>query len=272
MHYLRAIRSTLYDPAFYMQVKKRGIEAPIKLYAIVVSVGMTIIAIALYASVVPLAFSNTLDNLQAAYPDVLVVTLAGGELSINQQTPYYVKNTVIPRGPENLVVFDIDDTLKGSAKDNAAFFFVKKTYVVAGDDGEERVRSFPDHVGTTTIAKSDVTEMVEKVRPYFKSAVLIGGLFLAVLLTLMGTLAIVIVHVVYTTVPALLVYLLSLIRKERLTYKESYVVAMYATIPVVIAVFLVSRVVPLPPFTYTFLVLLVAIINLSPRSGEHKSV
>ena len=270
MDIFRVIRSSIYEPAFYARIRSRTLWSTIKTFVILGLVGFGLLMLFAYIAIVPLAHSGLPDAVASAYPADLVVTMAKGELSINQPQPYYIKNTLpIFSGkgePQNIAVFDGNDQLSSDLKQNSTFVIVKKQFAITqGRDGTEQVTPFTSYQSTTTIDQAKFVGMVDKVKPYFAPGIIYGGAVLLLLITLFGALFWVIYHGIYVLIPALLIFLISKLQKDHMKFSESYMVALYASVPIAILFYLLLLLsIKLPiPFAYTALLLIVAFINLS---------
>jgi hypothetical protein len=272
--FFRTLRSSLYDPAFYSQVPEKELSSGIKVFSVLAGVGILISLLVVCLDIIPFAFGDFPTKLENAFPADLVVTVVDGNLSINQPEPYYVKNTLeeATSSLENLVIFDTGDQLPGSHTENNTFVLVKKTYAISGSESQNgRVASFSDLHGTSTLDKAMVVSFIEKYRPFFAPVVLFGSAALIVMGTFFITLGWLLFHLLYLVIPAVLIRLFSLVHKPRLTFKGAYMVALYASIPVTILSWLVSLTEwSLPHYSYTLLLLLVAVANLTRRSSQQK--
>lgn len=271
-NFFTTILATFYNPAFYAEARKNGLGGPIWTTCFLGAIGASLLALTLYVHVVPFASSGMVSRLEALYPSDLVIMLASGEVSINQQVPYYIKNTIVSAAdaPENLVIFDTEDSLSGGAMNNKTLLLVKKTYVVAAQGrGEERITHFDSSTGTSSISKADVSGFADKVRPYVTPVILVGGLFVGILGAFFVTMFWLGFHLLYLILPGVLIYLFGRFRIPQMLWTESYIVAVYASVPVAILSFATSFL-PwhLPIFMYTLLVMLVALVNLTQVPNE----
>jgi hypothetical protein len=269
-----AIRSCFYDPDFYRRIRVESLNFGIKVAALLGAIGIGISLLLATPALVSFAHSNLPQALESAYPNDLVVTIDNGKMSINQPQPYYVKNTLPyfsgQDAPENLVVFDGTDKLEPDLNKNSTIVLAKETYLIAeGQHNEQQI--FPlSRLGTTTITidKSKVVATIDTVKPYFVPVVYVGGAFLFVLFVLGGTFFWLLFHMVYLLIPALLIFLFSLMRENTFTFMESYRTAFFASIPVAIVFYLLFSMIlhsPAPEFTYTLFVLVVALVNIVER-------
>lgn len=268
---IATIKSSTYDPAFYVRAKSHTLSTPLKtLTALgIFAIGITLIVA--YSGLVRFSYTDFLDQALATYPDELEITVAHGELSINQPEPYAIKNP-LPKdftgttSPDSLIIFDTGDTLGDDPQAVSTFFLVKKTHFISqdGTPGQSQTTQFEKETATTTLAKTDVVGFVEAVRPYFKPGIIIGGLFMTILGVLLGTFVWILLHMIYVLFPALVIFLITRIRKLGFTYGEAYVTALYASIPVAIGSFVLTVIgLPLPTLGYSALLVIVAMINIT---------
>jgi len=264
--FFRTVLSTIYDPAFYARVQTEGLAKPIKMTALLGALGALLLMVLTYAALTTLANPAVLNTVASLYPDDLVVTLKNGEMSINQPEPYSIPNTINPGGPKKLVIFDTGDTLQGGAAQNDTYVLVKKTYAITQQQGSERKTYFSEHATSTPVSltKGDVTKFFDSIRPYMRPVVLIGGLFAVALGGILLAAAWLGAHLLYLLIPALIIFMYGKFRVPQLSWKESYITAVYASIPVAIATYLLHFAgFTWPIFFYTLLVMLVTLINLT---------
>jgi len=271
------IRATIYDPAFYASARMKDLSQPIKLTAVVAVIGALLGAAVMYAFIVPLAFLPVFDKAEAAYPDDLIIKLQNGDVTINQEEPYYIENNLFDEGPEHLVIFDGGDTLEGTASQNDALVLVKRTHLIASSDDDERMIDFKKFGTTTvTITKEDVRGFLAGVEPYYKPVLLIGGFFAVLVGALFAGFFWVIFHLIYLVIiPAPAVWIYARFRTPQLSFKEAYITVVYASIPVAILTFIIGLLgFNWPPFVYSLVVVLIALINIArqPESTSHEEV
>lgn len=273
MNFLKTIRSSLYSPVFYRNARAKPLAPAIKIFAVLGAIGVAISMLFALPGLLSFAYSNFPQAIESAYPDDLVITIENGEMSIDQPQPYYIKNTLPvfsgPDAPKYIAVFDGKDKLPEDLLENSTFILLKDKYAIApGQNNQEQIIPF-SRLGTTTIQKSTIVAVVDAFKPYFIPAVLGGGALLFLILTLFGALFWVLFHMIYILIPALLMFLFGLLRGSKMTYKESYMTALYASIPVAIFFYLLGLLHILQPqYAYTLLLLLVAIANTAQTREE----
>ncbi len=264
MGLFQIIRSSVYDPAFYAGMRDRSWTEAAKYYAVIAFV----IVFALLAPVWVLlvnARPEHIDTIAAVFPDALEVTLVDGEMHINQAEPFAIPNTFTKELPGNFAVFTTqDDIYTPSALDEAdTMVLFKNTFAVVepGGRNEQRVFSYGTSTGTTTITKADITAIAEKIKPYVRPVAIIGGAFFFVLAVLLGGIGMLIFHLMYALIPGLFVYVYFKMRKRTDTFNTAYTTALFASIPVTLVFAILGLFFVFPPFSYTFIVLLIVIMN-----------
>ncbi len=266
MDFWHTIKSSFFDPVFYNTIRTQPLRPGIKILSILGLVGVGLPMIFALGGLIAFAFSDSLRVVESLYPSELVITIADGEMSINQPQPYYVKNSLTTKPePKYLVIFDGDDQISGDGQENSTMILVKKKFAMTGgSDSQGRVISFSNLEGTTTIEKSTVVNLIEKIRPYFAPVVLIGGIIALVAGTVFAVFFWVLFHMIYILFPSVLIFLFSLMRGSHMTYTESYKIGLYASIPIAIFSYLCSHLgFPLPAFAYSLILLLIAVVNIS---------
>ncbi len=270
MDIFRTIRSSFYDPAFYQRMRTLPMTRLIAPLALLSVAGIGILMLAVYFNILPFARGDFLASIESQYPSDLVLTITNGELSINQPQPYYVKNTLPALSgkdaPQYLVIFDGTDQLSTDLVANSTYLIVKKQFLISqGRNGQGQITPFSTMKGTTTIEREMFVGLVERARPYVAPAVIFGGGLLVLLLTFVASMLWIIGHMVYVLIPACGLFFFGKLRGIQMDYKESYRAALLASIPPAILFYLLSLLkVSLPlPFAYTFLLLIVAAMNLA---------
>ncbi len=256
------------DPQFYAGMRERAWSDAAKYYLVIAFV----IIFAYAAPVWGLLLSvkpELVDTVVAVYPDDLEVTVANGTMSINQPLPYTIKNTWTKDLPENLAVFDTenDEYTPQSLEDAKTVVLFKRTFAAVQADKsgsrEQRVFDYGTTTGTSTLHKSDITGVAEKIKPYVRPVAIIGGAFVFVIAILFGGAAMLLFHLLYTFLVALLVFVYFKLSKREESYSTAYTTALFASLPIAIIAGIIGPFGGLPTFTYSLLVLIVVIVNTS---------
>ena len=198
------------------------------------------------------------------YPDDLVVTIKDGNLSINQPEPYFIKNPFPSEdGPKNLITIDTTSTMQsGDFQKFSTFAIVKSNYAIIDSDSNNRMMSFDKIATTTVISKSVITDAIKNIPHFVPWLIGVAAIFGGVVVALIATFVIVLFYLAYFLFLALLIQIIVRARGVILTYKEGYITAIYASIPVIIlsAVMLLVHI-PRPAFVFSLLLLIVAFVN-----------
>ncbi len=256
------------DPQFYAGMRERSWSDAAKYYLVIAFIVIFAYAAPVWGLLLTVK-PELVDTIVAVYPENLEVTLADGAMSINQPLPFSIKNTWTKELPENLVVFDTgnDEYTPRSLDEAKAVVLFKRTFaVVQGDSSgarEQRVFDYGTSTGTSTLHKSDITGVAEKIKPYVRPVALIGGAFLFTLIVVLGGVVMLVYHLIYTLLVALLVFVYFKLSKRDETYATSYTTALFASLPVAIIAGFIGPFGGLPSFIYTALVLLIVIVNTS---------
>lgn len=266
--FLNTIKLSFYNPEFYESVRGQTLWPVIKILVVLGALGIAISASSLAPTFWSLAHSNLPQAFENSYPDDMVVKIEEGRMSVNKPQPYYIKNTLPvlsgPGAPENLVIFDASSTLSDDIRENSTFLLVKEKYAISqGQNNSQQIISFSRSATSTIIQKNTITDDVDIIKPYFTYGVLGGGLLLGVFSVLLGSIFWVIWQMAYTLLPALLLFIFGLLRNPKLRFKENYMMALYASIPVSIFFFVLGLIsVPQPSYVYTLALIAVVVFNI----------
>lgn len=272
MGVFQVIRSAVFDPNFYAGLRERTWTEGAKYFAVVAFIIVFAYVVPVWAFVLQ-AKPELVDTVTAMYPDTLEVTVADGAMHINQPEPFVIPNTFTKELPENIVVFDTqnDDFSSDALAEAKTLVLFKKSFaVMQNTDGvsgrgmeEQRVFSYGTSSATSTLTKADILSVAEKVKPYVRPVAIVGGAFLFILAILLGGLGMLVFHLLYVFLPALLIFAYYKLRKQNDTYRTAYVTALFASIPVSMLSAVLGFFGGLPPFTYTLVLMIVVIVNLS---------
>lgn len=272
MKFFDTLRSTVFDPAFYSSMRDRSWGEAAKYYLVIAFV-------VIFAYVAPVwGFLLTIkpelvDSIVSVYPDALEVTIADGAMSINQPEPYAIPNTHFKEMPKNYVVFETADDEYTPARFEEAdtLLLFKRTFAVVRDSdnggaGKQRLFDYGTSTGTSTLDKTDIVGVAEKIKPYVRPVVIIGGAFVFVLVVLIGGAFMLGFHLIYTLLAALLVLFYFKIIKKEETYATAYTTALFASMPVTIVSAFAGAFGGLPTFVYTLILIVLVVVNTTRTS------
>ena len=271
--FLTPIGRSFFDPTFYRHVRTETLTPVVKLFAFLGTLGIALTMGSVLFAALPFAFSSFPDQLEAVFPNDLIVTIASGSVAINKPQPYYIpvpasmpsfatsSSSVVPKF---LVIFDASNTLSSDTIENSTYVILKKDYAVSGTGNDQRFTSFEHATGTTAITKKDISGIIDPLKSYFKPVVIIGSALAFVLALIFGTITWVMFHMLYLLFPALIIFFIAHMRPKPVMYKEAYMIAAYASIPVAILAYVSGFFIDAwPVFVYSFLVFFMGFVNLA---------
>ncbi len=273
MGIFQVIRSAVYDPAFYTGLRERTWTEGAKYYAVVSFVVVFAFVAPIWALLLTVS-PQTIDTVAAVYPESLVITVANGVMSTNQEEPYFIPNTFYPELGKNLAVFDTKSDQFSNEEftsyETVALF--KQKFAVGANSanyrdgqmqrGDIRVYDYGTSTATSTLAKADVLAFAEKVKPYVRPVTIAGGAILFSLVVFFGGLGMLVFHLIYILIAAALVFVYFKMRSKDESYRSAYTVALFASIPVTILSAAFDLLGPgLPPLVYTLLLMILVIVN-----------
>ena len=278
----KKIKSTIYNVSFYNSIKSEKLSKVFKYYA---KLSLLISAFGFVLSIlflVPLAYSAIglfKSEFIKAYPAGLEVSIQKGVIGTNLSTTS--EPLVVPL-PQTL----IDESLKNQS-DNNLFKDVKNLLIL--DTKSTSTPTIDSFKSSNTIALvtskyfvtydknggvtfNDVSKypdftlnqkLIDKVFDYAKYLPLVVPFAIFFLMF-----SFVIFELFFLVIPAIIFFVISIIIKNKLSFAESYKICIYAsTLPVILSAptfFIPMRI----PFLFTFLVLLIALINTKQNHSE----
>ncbi len=275
MSFLNKIKSSVYNPAFYSDVVEGREKGPFKYFFKLSLVLALVFSLTSSFMVVPNIKEFLVDaknKIEQNYPKDLEVKIQGGIASTNATEPYFVP------APANLKamdkeVEDFDNVLVIDTKNDfnlekfrsykTIVLLTKDSFVVEGSDGRVNTTPLKD-IPDFTVNYENLTRWFLKTDSI--SRVLSGAV---PLLILVGVFIAYMFKLVYLLVAALLVMLLSKLKKVNLSYKKSYSVSMYAvTLPTLLSVLFFFLGMPMPMLVPTLILLVVVWVNLKSVTVE----
>lgn len=261
MGLLRTIVSSVYNPAFYNELRTRSIWKSIRYFIFLCALVAIVYTISLAPAIVGAISRKTVDGIAAAYPADLQVTIVNGQASINQPEPYFIKNNIpgeTASDTQNLLVIDTKDsfTTDEFSKFSTEAVLTKDFLAV---NSKDQVRLMPlDKIKNFTLNKSFVDSVAAKTYPYLTPIAVFVLIVVAIFLTI-GHLF----TLVYLFIPAFLIWLYGKLMNKTLPYGTSYKVALHAaTLPILLSAVLDFTRIHEPFFSFTLLLLLIAVLNL----------
>lgn len=274
-HFFQSVKDSIYSPAFYVGLRTQKLSYSIKYFYKLAVILALITVIHFAAATLPglqSFFTDAGSKIISHYPDTLELKIVKGEAFVNQPEPYYlplpaeIKPDVerdMP-GIDNLVVVDTTQSYTPEQFDRyRTLVWVTKTHLAVRDKGGKVSLNPLQGVGDVTLNKAFVESTLQKLSPLIKSIpfAILFFVFIGMIFGISNKL-------VYLLVAGLAVFLYFKVRKEAVSYRASYQIALHAlTFPLVLT-FLVQLLFPAfaVPFLTSFLLALVVYLNFSKVS------
>jgi len=187
-------------------------------------------------------------------PDNEVITIPMPEDAIKSED---TKNI------ENLLVVDpnITDLEVEKFEDYKTSLLITSDKIISLDEGTIKISSL-NEVPDYKVTKDSIIVLYEKVRPFLYAIapifVLIGGLFMYIFIMAFS--------LIINFILSVVTLVISKIKKVQLSYKESYIMTLYAMAPVTIISWLFVFIKPLNFIWLTILLIVFVAINLNKKA------
>lgn len=282
MRFFRSVRSSIYDPSFYRQLRSSSASAAFGYFALLVFVLSVVVGIVISVTgwhqvVSSGVLGNARQVIASLYPDELILHYRDGRISSNVAEPYFIatppswrendreESSEENRMPANLVVISTRQPVS-----HADFARYDTNVILAGDSlwtfeaskGKTQIYAL-DRLGDDpiTVDKATVNKLADKVIGYVKPVLAI----VFVLLPFPIFLGLMIGYLVYLLLGACLVWVVAKVRHVELGYGQSYKLGLHLmTLPLLYA--LVAHLIPALdiPWLFTIILVIVAYLNLRP--------
>jgi hypothetical protein len=227
----REIKNSVSSREYYRELVGKPFSHSLKYYCAITLLFGIIVTIVGSAILVP-AVNNLLWGARGAvlstYPSELKLTIEGGEVKTNVSEPYYIK---LPTFLENLLgktksLLVIDTSATNSPKSfesYESFAVLTKTQLLYHDeiDGNFKEQNLPTNT-SMTVTRQNLTNLFDRIEPYFKfvTPIIVLGLFMLVVLFMIA-------GMVYLLLVALLVWLLARANHWELSYLKAYQLSLH---------------------------------------------
>jgi len=273
--FFSTIKQSIYDPAFYRDLPSKPFSFSIKYLLKLALLGAVFLCIFGSIKYIPIIrnVANTIgEQARETYPADLVIKVKDGQLTSNQQEPYFIKTPASMRSGwkdekqyANLAVIDTQTPFSTDQfeKYDTLSWILKSDIVVSDGDLQTRIVSIKD-MPDAIVDKEFIIEITGKIKRFVDKFVLfatpatmfiIGFLFVAVKL-------------IYLVFAALLVWGLLAFMRHKMTYGTSFRIALHAmTLPL-----LGFGIIKLysgwtQPF-FVFSLILLVIVVLNQKTGD----
>ncbi len=239
MKIFKEIKSNIYDREYYKAIPSETFGKSLK-YIIKLSFIAGLVSLIIFAIVsrdLPSIIKKEVTNLVNQYPEELVVTVTNGEASTNQEEPYMIpmasgtKEFIDTPSPDddytNVLVIDTKNEFSlGKLKEYATFAMLTKEEIVVRNMDTGEIRIFPlGDIESLEINKSWLLENTSKVLKAMPVILIVIVPFIYLAFSLFFFVGTMIANLFF----ALLIWLISRIKKLGLTYKTSYQLGLHAS-------------------------------------------
>ncbi len=238
------IRRSFNDPELYTEATSSRIPKPLSVLSWISVVWALMIAIPAGIALILFVNTNFLDTASGIYPSELVVTIKDGEASANVAQPYFIDmpgKESASTSPQYLAVIDTrpEVTVAELTSYDAPVILTQKTLFVADEAEAENLKDVPNPTGSFrpvdlsevkdfTLDKAMVTSFIEKIRPFVNGFLYVLPVLLFFLITGFSVVA----YLFVALFAALIVMLIAKFKGLSYDYGTSYVLALFALIPV----------------------------------------
>ena len=192
MSKLKAFYYSFYKSVSSLSYYKNVVLAPLSfsvkyflMLTILVSVGISTVATISALPKIQKGLNSFINTAANYYPDDLIITSKGGQISINKSEPFIVP---FPKGSleltsqtkkelENLIVFDSNGTLDDMEK-YKTLILVNKSNLLIQSQAKIEARSFKDYPDGR-LTKQEVVKTIDSIKPFISLVPVI--MFLAIL-------------------------------------------------------------------------------------------
>ncbi len=276
MNFLQTIKSSVYNPQFYESLKKKSLGSTIKYFFLLILIVTLLNVLLLSYSLlvqIPQDLKVFINQAVTSYPSDLVVEINNGIVSTNAEEPFFVPfpatDQEASEGYNNLIVIDTKTPYSAAqfTQYKTVGWLTRDSFFYQSNNNNEQRSMALTEIGNFILNKDLVNEWVSKASPWLNAVgpLLMIFMFLVFFIGLTFKL-------LYFFILAALIFILSAVFKWELTYKTSYITAIYAA---TLGLFMDTAVIATStytgftgfPFLFTLITLCVATVNLqnSPR-------
>ena len=263
MNFIKDIKSSVYNPAFYASLRERTLGSSFKYFFFLIFVLAFVVAFAWGSQLAPLFSGENLKKLVDYYPAELILTLKRGEVSTNVTEPYLIKNPgemSWKNRRTNMVVIDTKNVFSRELfKQYDTSVWIGKDFVVSAKNQDRTELSDISRVPDFSLDRTRLLGWTDVIDSYH--LLLSLALFVFLLLSFYGFF---IFQLVWLLLMALLTMFIGKLYKRPLTYKNSYQIALHAaTIPfIIMSLAIVSGFATPFPLFYSLVALVIIVLNL----------
>ncbi|MEI7741719.1 MAG: DUF1189 family protein [bacterium] len=271
--FFATVRDAIVDHKFYdseISEKKGGFAYFFKLVGIISILYAVVSGISLLPKIID-GINRFGNRVTASYPADLVVSFKNGQISTNQDGPTLISapkdsNDEAP-AHKNLIVIDVDSesSLEAVRSHDTYILLTEKSLVIESNPREVKIIDFSMMTSDEElqITREVIRVGIDKIAPVIKwltplvPVMIAAGIFV-------GNAAL----LLYALLAALFVWLLSSLRKRKITYGQAYHLTLYLlTLPIILVSMITllrmgGLAVPRISYLFTITFVVVALINI----------
>lgn len=262
MKFLQTVQDSVYSPAFYTTILKKSLKESVVYFLLLVLL-LTIINLTTLMKPLlieaPSAAQDFAQNIINCYPKDLEVKITGGQVSLNEKEPYFIKSCE----SQNLGVIDTRTAFSASKFDEykVPAWVTKDAVIYKKDNFETRTYSLTK-INDFKLNKEVINSFYNKLSPYLN---FIGPIL--VLFSFVGIFLSFNFRLLHLLLLASLIWLLGKLFKNTISYGQSYKLGLHAITLGLIVDLLINLVRPWThfygfPFMVSILTLGVVTFNL----------
>jgi hypothetical protein len=272
MKFIKKVIGSVYGPEHYQELIEQPFSYSVKYFVrfsailgLLFIIGFSIF----YFPKMKAVLNDGVRIVADSYPQELIVTIKGGNISTNVEDPYYIKlpasidkNNNQAGKYENLITIDtkseasVDNLLK-----HKTAILITKSYIVNRKSNGQIVIQSLEKVADIVIDKASVASFLEKLSPYLK----LMYLFFVVVFFVFFVVFI-LFRLCYLFLAALFIWLIANIKNVKISYGKSYQLGLHLmTLPLIV-------VYPFGfikfPLAFSLLLMVLAFVNIKKKEVE----
>ena len=229
------VKNTFYNPEFYKTIPQKGFSHPFWLLVKLSFISAVVVVVSVIPFVVRFVSEVQQTSQTQYFPEGLEIVIEDGVATTNlPEEPYYIRSdrfgpALAPDKPRTVLMIDTknDLTLEDISSEEAAFFVMRSAFAFKDKDQIRYFRYEDLFDKRVVINEENTTELVNKIVAELPFVSVLVGIFLLVLITVTGPFG-----WLFIALPLSLVALIvNYSRKLGLSYRDVFVMSMYALVP-----------------------------------------
>ncbi len=268
-------KNSVTSPEYYKELLGTKFVYTIKYYVMLSFFASLIVTSFLSIKIIPGAkegIKSGTEEIKRTYPDDLTVSIKDGSWTINKPEPYAIPLPEFSKTKDNTNIDNIIVFYKKGTIDDfnnlKTFALVNETNILSKDSNTEIKVTPIKEVPNLDIDKTKVNELFDKLYGYLKYIPFFLPLIIFVGQMLFNFLGVKIIYILWI---GFVVYLFSLIRKNKVSYKSACRIAIHTmTIPLILEVVLSFVDFTIPVYSWFFIANIILSIVVIERLSKDK--